>query len=532
MFAGRKSKSVSFESRRKDIFPFSWFTQGAEGGREMEGISEDKKSNIRVLIAVGLLSMLLGVGGGAGLAGLSGAGGPLRLLQTAVAGEARSALAADGLPDFATLAKRISPVVVNISTTQLSDEMEGATQPFGEGDPFGELWHRFFGGQLPRGQLQRKSLGSGLIIDPDGYILTNDHVVENAEKIVVKLSDGREFEAKVVGEDPKTDVAVVKIGTNAKLPVALLGDSDRLEVGEWVMAIGNPFGLDNTVTKGIVSAKGRRIGAGPYDDFIQTDASINPGNSGGPLINLHGEVVGINTAIFSQTGSNIGIGFATPISLVKELLPQLKEKGKVVRGYLGVVIQKVTPEIAGPLGLDKSRGALVAEVSKDGPADRAGIKVGNVIVEYDDKEIKDSADLPIFVASTSVDKKVRLKVLRDGQEVTLTVTVGELKEEKALVSARESGKLGLTVQNVTPQLADSLGLDLVEGTVIVAVEPGSPADEAGLQRGDVVLEIDRKPIRDAGNYLKAIDETEKGKVILFLVRRGEGTMFLALKPSG
>ncbi|MBI2350659.1 MAG: DegQ family serine endoprotease [Deltaproteobacteria bacterium] len=434
------------------------------------------------------------------------------------------------LPDFVTLAKTLRPVVVNISTTQVAERSEGPAGPFQEGDPRGDFWRRFFGGPIPRGPQRQKSLGSGFIIDRDGSILTNNHVVENAEKIVVRLADEREFEAKVIGKDSKTDIAVIKIDAKGNFPLPPLGDSDQLEVGDWVMAIGNPFGLDNTVTAGIVSAKGRHIGAGPYDNFIQTDASINPGNSGGPLINLRGEVVGINTAIFSQSGGNIGIGFATPINLAKEVLLQLKSKGKVTRGWLGVVIQRVTPEIAESLGLDKARGGLVAELSKDGPAERAGVKVGDVIVEFDGKEIKESNDLPIIVARTSVDKKVRLKVLRDKKEVTLTVAVGELKEV-VVASAKEKGEFGFTVQTITPQIAESLGLERAEGVVITAVESGSPGDEAGLRRGDIILEIDRKPVRNLADYRKALGESKKDKGSLFLVRRGESTLFLALKSS-
>lgn len=298
------------------------------------------------------------------------------------------------------------------------------------------------------------------------------------------------------------------------------------------MAIGNPFGLDSTVTSGIVSAKGRHIGQGPYDNFIQTDASINPGNSGGPLINLRGEVIGINTAIFSRTGGNIGIGFAIPVNLVKELLPQLRGKGKVTRGYLGVLIQKVTPELAESLGMEKSQGALVANVSKDGPADKSGVKVGDVIVEFDGKEIKDSGELPIIVARTPVDKKVRMKVLRDKKELTLNVAVGELKDEEIVASAPEKGEMGLTVQRLTPQIAESLGLEKAEGIVVSAVEPGSAADEAGIRRGDVIVEIDRKPIRNLEEYKKSIATVRKGKGVLFLVRRGESTLFLALRPQG
>jgi serine protease Do len=435
------------------------------------------------------------------------------------------------------LSKKLRPVVVNISSTQVSESrgQQGSQEfgsPFGEEDPFNDFWRRFFGGPIPRGPQRQRSLGSGFIIDRDGSILTNNHVVENAQKIVVKLADEQEYEAKVVGRDPKTDIAVIKIEAKTTLTPANFGDSDRLEVGEWVMAIGNPFGLDSTVTSGIVSAKGRHIGQGPYDNFIQTDASINPGNSGGPLINLRGEVIGINTAIFSRTGGNIGIGFAIPVNLVKELLPQLRGKGKVTRGYLGVLIQKVTPELAESLGMEKSQGALVANVSKDGPADKSGVKVGDVIVEFDGKEIKDSGDLPIIVARTPIDKKVRMKVLRDKKELTMNVAVGELKDEEVVASAPEKGEMGLTVQRLTPQIAESLGLEKAEGIVVSAVEPGSAADEAGIRRGDVIVEIDRKPIRNLEEYKKSIGTIRKGKGVLFLVRRGESTLFLALRPQG
>jgi len=438
------------------------------------------------------------------------------------------------LPDFVSLAKKMRPIVVNISTTQISD-VRGQQEfgsPFGEEDPFNDFWKRFFGGPLPRGRQRQQSLGSGFIIDADGSILTNNHVVENAQKIVVKLlGDEQEYEAKVVGRDSKTDIAVIKINTKTNLPTANFGDSDKLEVGEWVVAIGNPFGLDSTVTSGIVSAKGRHIGQGPYDNFIQTDASINPGNSGGPLINLRGEVIGINTAIFSRTGGNMGIGFAIPVNLAKELLPQLRGKGKVTRGYLGVLIQKVTPEIAESLGMDHGYGALVANVSKDGPAEKAGIKVGDVIVEFDGKEVKDSGDLPIIVARTPVDKKVRMKVLRDKKEVMLGVAVGELKEEEVVASVPEKGELGMTVQKVTPQMAESLGLEKPEGVVVTDVESGSAADEAGIRRGDVIVQIDRKPVRSVDEYKKSIAGIRKGKGVLFLVKRGDSTLFLALKPQ-
>ncbi len=437
-----------------------------------------------------------------------------------------------GLPDFVSLAKRLTPVVVNVSTTQSSEGGQHTfPRSFGEQDPFSEFWKRFFGDPMPRGPFRQKSLGSGFIINHDGFILTNNHVVENADKIVVKLSDGREFQAKLVGRDSKTDIAVIKIDTDQDLPTAPLGNSDQLEVGEWVLAIGNPFGLEHSVTSGIVSAIGRQIGAGPYDNFIQTDASINPGNSGGPLMNLRGEVIGINTAIFSRGGGNIGIGFAIPINLAKELLPQLKSKGRVTRGWLGVVIQKVTPAIAESLGLDKARGALVANVSKDAPADKAGVKVGDVIIEFDGSGIRESNNLPIIVARTPVGKKVPVKVLREGKETVIWVAIGELKDEEVFASAKGTGNLGLSVQKVTPQIAESLGLDSADGVVVTLVEPGGPGEEAGIRRGDVILEVDRKSIHNMADFRKAISKVKKGKGVLFLVRRGETTLFLALKRS-
>src|SRR2546427_5608908 len=371
----------------------------------------DRKVGMMGVVAIALVSLLVGLGVSGHLDWFTASRGA-NLLGATQSGETRPAVV-QGLPDFITRAKRMRPVVVNISTTQVSEGGQGFASPFGEEDPFGDFWRRFFGGPIPRGPQRQRSLGSGFIIDADGSILTNNHVVENAQKIVVKLSDEQEYEAKVLGRDPKTDIAIIKITTKTGLTAASLGDSDNLEVGEWVMAIGNPFGLDSTVTSGIVSAKGRHIGQGPYDNFIQTDASINPGNSGGPLINLRGEVVGINTAIFSRTGGNMGIGFAIPINLVKEVLPQLRGKGKVTRGYLGVLIQKVTPEIAESLGMDQFKGALVADVTKGGPAENAGIKVGDVIVEFDGKPVNDSAELPLLVARTPVGKTVPVKVIRD-----------------------------------------------------------------------------------------------------------------------
>jgi len=444
------------------------------------------------------------------------------------------------LPDFAGLAEHISPSVVNISTTQ---EMKGGPTLGGPGGPGGqggeedpfhdffEPFERFFG--QPHRPFKQKSLGSGFVIDVAGYILTNNHVVENADEIVVKLSTGKEFKAKVVGRDSKTDIALIEIHGASDLTPVTLGNSDSLKVGQWVVAIGNPFGLENTVTAGIVSAMGRHINQGPYDNFIQTDAAINPGNSGGPLLNTRGEVIGINTAIFSRGGGNIGIGFAIPINLAKEIVPQLKEKGHVTRGWLGVMIQKVTPDIAESLGLSEPKGALVADVVKDGPADTAGVKQGDVIVEYDGKPVSDSAELPLLVARTPVGKNVTLKVIRDKGAQTFTIRIAELKEEEtAQAGTGTNEELGLAVQTLTPDLAENLGLDRsLKGVVVTQVEPGSPAAEAGLRRGDVILEVNRQAVKDVAVYRKALKASGKGKSVLFLVRRGDNTIFLAVKPG-
>ena len=448
------------------------------------------------------------------------------------------------VPDFASLAERLSPVVVNISTRAQRKEQpdtprfrgpgqQGPQWPFGEGEPrdFTEPFERFFGPGPRQRQQPQRSLGSGFVIDPEGYILTNNHVVENADEIIVRLDNEQEHKATVVGKDPKTDLALLKIDGVSGLTAVPLGDSDTLRVGEWVMAIGNPFGLDHSVTSGIVSAKGRFIGAGNYDDYIQTDAAINPGNSGGPLLNLRGEVVGINSAIFSRTGGNIGIGFAIPVNLAKELIPQLREKGKVTRGWLGVLIQKVTPEIAESLGLEQARGALVADVVANGPAAAAGVKVGDVIVEFDGHQVGESNELPMLVARTPLEKQVTLKVLRDKEQMELNVTIAELQDDEAqLASAGDSEKLGLTVQTLTPEIAENLGVTETKGVVVSGVESGSAADDAGIRRGDVVLEVNRQVVEDVDDYKAALKKVEKGKNVLLLVRRGDNTIFLALKP--
>jgi serine protease Do len=400
--------------------------------------------------------------------------------------------------------------------------------PFGPNDPFRDFFERFFRDQIPK-DFRQQSLGTGVIIDKEGFILTNNHVVEMADEIKVKLADEKEFLAKIIGRDQKTDLALIKIESDKPLSPLPLGDSDQLDVGEWVVAIGNPFGLGNTVTAGIVSAKYRQIGQSSYDNYIQTDASINPGNSGGPLLNTSGEVVGINTAIFSQSGGNIGIGFAIPINMAKDLLPQLKT-GKVVRGWLGVMIQKITPELKQKLDLKDEKGALVADVTPGGPAEKAGIQRGDVIVNFNGKEIKEMSELPYVVASTPVGKSVNVQVFRKGQKKSFEIKIAELKDEKeAPVVTEAKPRLGMTVEDLTPELAKNFGLSEARGVVVVQVEDGSSAAEAGLRAGDVILEIDQSPVKDVKDFGRKIESYKAGDTVLVLAKRRGATVFLTLK---
>jgi len=448
-------------------------------------------------------------------------------------GAVEAPVARAGAPlSFAAIARAAKPAVVNVSTTQ-TVHTQGfgiGPEPFGENDPFSQFFRHFFP-QMPRNFTQR-ALGSGFIIDPAGYIVTNAHVVKNADKIVIKLEDQREFDAKVVGIDEKTDVALLKISA-PDLHVATLGNSDALEVGDWVVAIGNPFGLSETVTAGIVSAKGRVIGEGPYDDFIQTDASINPGNSGGPLLDLQSEVVGVNAAIFSQSGGNIGIGFAIPINLVKNVVEQLKTHGKVLRAWLGVSIQAVTPELAHSFGLTKVEGALVADVSADSPASRAGLERGDVIVEYNGTHIDAAHQLPALVATTPIGKSVPVTVMRNHANKTLTVTVAEMPATVAGSTAAKHAATdwGLDVSDITPDLAQQFNLESRSGVVVTAVASGSPADDAGLQPGDVIREIDRRPVHNVEDYQRAVSEAKNGHQLLFLVQRQGQSLFVTLSRS-
>ena len=440
---------------------------------------------------------------------------------------------AQTLPDFIDLAAKLSPAVVNISTE------EPETTESGEGADPGKHRGEFSGPFAPFGHQHSKSLASGFIISKDGYILTNEHAVDNPTKVTVTLQDGHSYPAKVIGHDKKTDIALLKINAGHDLPVAPLGDSDQVRVGEWVMAIGNPFGFDHSVTAGIVSAKGRFI-PDNFDEFLQTDASINPGNSGGPLIDLRGAVVGVNSAIYTQTGASMGIGFAIPVNLVKEELPQLREKGKVTRGWLGVYIQPVTPELAQSLGIKDAQGALVAQVLPHGPAQVAGVQRGDVITSFDGKPVTDSRELPLLVSRTPLGKTVALKIIRDRQSKELSATITESQEAQlaAAENLQKSGpagtpsQFGLRVKDLNSELAKELGIEASRGVVIASVDTGSTADEAGLRARDVVLEVNRQPVGDVAAYQTAIKAGAKGKVILLLVKRAEGTLYFAIKPRG
>lgn len=424
------------------------------------------------------------------------------------------------------LAEKLRPAVVNISVTHLV-KSGGAPNPFSENDPFGDFWKKFYGENEPK-EYKKKGLGSGVIINKEGYIITNNHVIRKADDITVILHNKKQYQAKVIGTDMKTDIALIKIDGAEGLSVAPLGDSDSVKEGEAVIAIGNPFGLSATVTTGIVSAKGRVIGAGPYDDFIQTDASINPGNSGGPLMNFHGEVIGINTAIIA---SGQGIGFAVPVNLVKEVVLHLKEKGRVTRGWLGVSIQEVTPELAKSFGLKDVTGALVSNVIAGGPAEKAGLKRGDIILEMDGKVIKDFHDLPRSVAALPPGEKVSFKVLREGKEEKITAVVEELKDEPVAQAApKEAEKqLGMSLQQVTPAIAKELGMKKAEGVVITDIDVTGPAAEAGLQRGDVILEVNRKPVNTLSDFREALQKGEKS--LLLLIYRNGSTLYFTLQAQ-
>jgi serine protease Do len=451
----------------------------------------------------------------------------------------RSAIGAVPL-DFADMAEKLGPTVVNVYTTQTVKVSPG-THQFSLPDQMEipEPFRRFFGlpeapgqGQAPKREMKRTSLGSGVIVSSDGYILTNNHVVEDSDEINVTLSTFEEYQATIIGRDPKSDVSLIKIKPKADLPFATFGNSDKLRVGEWVIAIGNPFGLQQTVTAGIVSAKGRSINNESYGNFIQTDASINPGNSGGPLFNLKGEMVGLNTAIFSSTGGNIGIGFAIPVNMAKNVFAQLKDEGKVTRGWLGVMIQQVTADLAEKFNLERPIGALVGQVVPDSPAEKAGLKPGDVIISYNGKEVSQMSMLPAMVANTNVGEKASLVLIRDGKKQNFTVEIGRLEEEEAILADTATGtsrKLGMTVQELTPKIAESLGIEGDHGLIVTDVAPDSAAAEAGILRGDIILEINREKIDNVAQYLKALQDTKENKSLLMLIQRDQHTRFVVIE---
>lgn len=439
--------------------------------------------------------------------------------------------------NFAELAEKVRPSVVNIQTVRTLKGNGrvfrhffggpfGNRGPFGEKDPFEGFFGPHGGNGFPE-DFRQKSLGSGFIIDSEGYIVTNNHVIDGASEIKVKLADGREFDANIVGRDPKTDLALIRIKGASGLAPITMGISDELRVGSWVVAIGSPFGLEQTVTAGIVSAKGRIIGSGPYDNFIQTDASINPGNSGGPLVNTKGEVIGINTAIVA---SGQGIGFAIPIDTAKNVIAQLKGNGRVTRGWLGVSIQEITPALAASFGLKDRKGALVADVFKDGPADRAGITRGDVILEFDEKEIVSSNDLPRIVAAAPAGKEVSVKLLRDSKKISKNVKIARMEDTVAQAAKAPAGdNVGITVSQITPEAARALQLKNRTGVVVTAVEPGSPAQEAGIARGDVIREVNRSPVKDVDGFFQSVEQGKQKKNILFLISRNGNNIYVVVK---
>ena len=435
------------------------------------------------------------------------------------------------MPDsFADLAAAQADAVVNISTTQVVKGQRGLPPGFGfpPGSPFEQFFHDFM--QQNQQPQERHALGTGFIISPDGYVVTNNHVVQEASEVMVKLTNGKEYKAKVIGTDEKLDVGLLKIEAKG-LHTVKLGNSDNLRVGDWVVAIGNPFGLEQTVTAGIVSAKGRVIGAGPYDSFIQTDAAINPGNSGGPLFNVEGEVVGINTAIYSRSGGNNGIGFAIPISMAESVITELRETGHVTRARLGVYIAEVDKETMQALGLKDNTGALVRQVENDSAADKAGIKPGDVIVSVDGVAVKHVHELPLKIASHRPGDKVKIGLIRDGKALTRTVEVEKMPEQEA--ASQEDHKtpvrLGLALSTLDADTAESLGSAVKQGVVVQQVAPGSPAARAGIDRGDVIFSVNRKPVESVKQFMKMAEEFKGGDVLQMLLDRHGSTVFAVLR---
>ncbi|HEV8306362.1 MAG TPA: DegQ family serine endoprotease [Methylomirabilota bacterium] len=427
---------------------------------------------------------------------------------------------------FRQVAATVGPAVININTvTVLKNPFAGPRSPmeefFGE-----EFFRRFFGG--PR-EYTQKSLGSGVVVDPSGIALTNAHVVEGASEIEVVTADGKKHKAKVLGADAKSDLAVLRIAGGANYPAARLGDSDVAQVGDWVLAIGSPFGFTQTVTAGIISAKGRVLGQGPFDDFLQTDAAINPGNSGGPLVDMAGEVIGINTAIVSRTGGSLGIGFAIPINLAKKIYGELTTRGKVTRGWLGVSVQPLTAELSKSFGAKEESGVLVADVVEGSPAEKAGLKSGDIIVEFNGKRVSAPSDLQRAVGLAGPGSSAKVKLLRERGERTVEVKIGEAPDEAEIAgrSSKARSLLGLEVKPLTPDLARQLGLRAAEGVVVASVESGSPADTGGIQPGDVIRELNRQKIRNVAEFERLARGLKEGERVTLLLQRGSSALFVA-----
>ena len=436
------------------------------------------------------------------------------------------------LPDFADLVERHGAEVVNISTTSAVKAESGVAPNIPEDDPMFDFFRRYIPQPIPKGEGQ--SLGSGFIIGADGYIMTNAHVVAAADEITVTLNDKREFKAKVIGSDKRTDVALIKIEATGLSKVAL-GDPNRLRVGDWVLAIGSPFGFDNSVTAGIVSAKGRSLPQENYVPFIQTDVAINPGNSGGPLYNLNGEVIGINSQIYSRTGGFMGLSFAIPIDVAMDISNQLRAGGKVTRGWLGVVIQEVTKELADSFGLTKAQGALVANVEKGGPAEKAGLEPSDIILKFDNKDVKTSTDLPRLVGAVKPGSRVNVQVWRKGATKDLAVAVGELPVDKTANTpppfkrgkTENIGKLGLTLSELTADQRKELKISA--GVLVEEVK--GVAARAGLQPGDVILAINNSEVKTIEQFNQALGKLEARKNLALLVRRGETTQYITLRTD-
>jgi serine protease Do len=427
---------------------------------------------------------------------------------------------------FAQVAEMVGPAVVNVNT--LTARGGGGRTPVEEF--FGEEFFRRFFGETPEREQQQRSLGSGVIVDPSGIVLTNAHVVERAADIEVVTADGKKHKAKLVGVDRKTDVAVLRLQGSGPYPAAPLGDSDKTKVGDWVLAIGSPFGLQQTVTAGIISAKGRSIGqGGPFDDFLQTDAAINPGNSGGPLVNMAGEVIGINSAILSRSGGNVGIGFAIPANMARRIYTELVAKGKITRGWLGVSIQPLTPELAKGFGLKEPKGVLLSDVISESPAEKAGLQAGDIIIEFDGKKVDNPGDLQKVVSSTTPGKGVPLTVWRDKGSKTVEIRIGETPDDSVALKSNKPGRtmLGLDVRAITPEIARQLNLRSPEGVVVVRVDDDSPAAEAGLQRGDVIREVNRQRVRTLQEFERLTKDLKEGDRITVLLQRGAQALYVA-----